>query len=317
MEFFPPEEMLKSLELLSREEICGIVQELFSCCHAEAMIMGNQTPEDAQKLVRDLEETLNIPCQLKELKMFEEAVLPKGRTLWNLESTDKDDPNHSVVAKWQLKRGVREACFLMIINKILSPKFFDVLRTQQQLGYVVGMGISSAANFNFLTAQVQTEFPPDYARSRIDAFYQEHFAWLEDGLEEEEFQTCLKGALSELKMKPKNLAEEFQRYQLEFLMRSYDYDRRAKKIEFMESAEMSLANLRSFVTKDIREAPVFYTQVKKTLEKEDKPLPENASVPEDPPDLRIWQGYEEGCRQRDLLETWLPMNTEIVPFAED
>lgn len=314
---FSPEEMLKSLELLSREKICGIVQELFSCCHAEAMIMGNQTPEDAQKLVRDLEETLNIPCQLKELKMFEEAVLPKGRTLWNLESTDKDDPNHSVVAKWQLKRGVREACFLMIINKILSPKFFDVLRTQQQLGYVVGMGISSAANFNFLTAQVQTEFPPDYARSRIDAFYQEHFAWLEDGLEEEEFQTCLKGALSELKMKPKNLAEEFQRYQLEFLMRSYDYDRRAKKIEFMESAEMSLANLRSFVTKDIREAPVFYTQVKKTLEKEDKPLPENASVPEDPPDLRIWQGYEEGCRQRDLLETWLPMNTEIVPFAED
>lgn len=113
-------------------------------------------------------------------------------------------------------------------------------------------------------------------------------------------------------------------------------------------AEMSLANLRSFVTKDIREAPVFYTQVrgesrvtsffsldhvvqspstsqgadvgwietlsfwlnlpsietelfllvgclvgwnphlhgqtwqvKKTLEKEDKPLPENASVPEE------------------------------------
>lgn len=89
--------------------------------------------------------------------------------------------------------------------------------------------------------QVQTEFPPDYARSRIDAFYQEHFAWLEvsnverfcgvlplsghgrslmaynywtlnfevlpstllcnsnsakmlqDGLEKEEFQTCLKG----------------------------------------------------------------------------------------------------------------------------
>lgn len=26
---------------------------------------------------------------------------------------------------------------------------------------------------------MQTEFPPDYARSRIDAFYQEHFAWLE------------------------------------------------------------------------------------------------------------------------------------------
>lgn len=65
--------MLKSLELMSREKICNVVQELFSCCHAEAMlrhvvtlvprvpreqamIIGNQTPEDAQKLVRELEE---------------------------------------------------------------------------------------------------------------------------------------------------------------------------------------------------------------------------------------------------------------------
>jgi hypothetical protein len=62
---------------------------------------------------------------------------------------------------------------------------------------------------------VQTEFPPDYVRSRIDAFYNEYLAWIEarhgcavfqgiqdvslvamavqDGLEEEEFQTCLHG----------------------------------------------------------------------------------------------------------------------------
>jgi hypothetical protein len=29
--------MLTSLEELSREKICNIVQELFSCCHAEAL----------------------------------------------------------------------------------------------------------------------------------------------------------------------------------------------------------------------------------------------------------------------------------------
>ena len=50
----------------------------------------------------------------------------------------KDDPNHAVIAKWQVKRGVPESCFLLVLSKILSQKFFDVLRTQQQLGYVVG-----------------------------------------------------------------------------------------------------------------------------------------------------------------------------------
>ena len=33
----PHQEMLTSLEELSREKICNIVQELFSCCHAEAL----------------------------------------------------------------------------------------------------------------------------------------------------------------------------------------------------------------------------------------------------------------------------------------
>lgn len=99
-------------------------------------------------------------------------------------------------------------------------------------------------------------------------------------------------------------------------MRTYDYDRRAKKIDFMQSDEMTLAKLKGFVS-EIREAPLFYVQVKKVLDKEDKPLPENASVPEDPADLCIWQGHEEGCRQRDLLKTWLPMNTEIVPLSAE
>lgn len=30
------------------------------------------------------------------------------------------------------------------------------------------------------TTEVQTEFPPDYVRSRIDAFFEEHFKWLEE-----------------------------------------------------------------------------------------------------------------------------------------
>ncbi|CAJ1358396.1 unnamed protein product [Effrenium voratum] len=170
--------------------------------------MGNQTPEDAQKLVQELEDTLGLKCPLKELPAFEEAELLPGATLWSLESTDKDDPNHAVVLRWQFGRGVEEACFVMVLNKILSSKFFDLLRTQQQLGYIVGMGASPSNHFTYLVAQVQTEFPPDYARSRMDAFFAENFAWLEEGLEEEEFQRCLQGVLSELKMKPKNLSEE-------------------------------------------------------------------------------------------------------------
>ncbi|CAJ1358395.1 unnamed protein product [Effrenium voratum] len=279
--------------------------------------MGNQTPEDAQKLVQELEDTLGLKCPLKELPAFEEAELLPGATLWSLESTDKDDPNHAVVLRWQFGRGVEEACFVMVLNKILSSKFFDLLRTQQQLGYIVGMGASPSNHFTYLVAQVQTEFPPDYARSRMDAFFAENFAWLEEGLEEEEFQRCLQGVLSELKMKPKNLSEEFNRVQGVFQKRSYEFDRRDRKIAFLESGAVSRASLGDFVKGPVRTAPKLYVQVRKVLDKEDKPLPEGAVVPEDPPELRHWRGYAEGIRERSMLRTWHCMNTKIEAFESE
>ena len=45
----------------------------------------------------------------------------------------KDDPNHAVIAKWQVKRDVPESCFLTVLSKILSQKFFDVLRRLSQV----------------------------------------------------------------------------------------------------------------------------------------------------------------------------------------
>ncbi|CAE7029230.1 Ide [Symbiodinium natans] len=278
---FTVEELLAAFEAnITRESICNLVSEMFGTCHAEALIMGNQTPKDALDLVGKLEGSLGLKCPLKELPLFEEAQLPAGRTLWRLDSTDKDDPNHAVILKWQFPKSVEVSVRLLMVGKLLSSKFFDVLRTQQQLGYIVGMGTVPGVNFSYITAQVQSEFGPDFVRSRIDAFFTEHFAWLEDGVQEEEFQTCLRGVLSELKMKPKNLSEEFSRFHTPFVKRTYDFDRKDKQIALLESGEVNLAELQRFVREDIRAAPALYVQVRKVLEKPDKPMPEGAVVPE-------------------------------------
>eukprot|EP00439_Symbiodinium_sp_Y106_P045172 s232_g5.t1 len=131
------------------------------------------------------------------------------------------------------------------------------------------------------------------------------------GVKEEEFQTCLRGVLSELRMKPKNLSEEFGRFQTAFIKRSYDFDRRDKQIALLESGAVDLKEVQRFVREEVRAAPALYVQVRKVLDKPDKPLPEGSVIPEDPADLQVWRGYEEGVKQRELLKTWVPMNAEI------
>eukprot|EP00439_Symbiodinium_sp_Y106_P003041 s2343_g1.t1 len=84
-------ELVEAFEAnISRESIRNIVSEMFSTCHAEALVMGNETAKDALDLVKKLETSLGLKCVLKELPRFEEAQLPPGRTLWMLDSTDKE-----------------------------------------------------------------------------------------------------------------------------------------------------------------------------------------------------------------------------------
>merc|ERR1712086_348373 len=135
-----------------------------------------------------------------------------GCTVWDVASEDKDDPNNALKMWTQLESNDENKVLVQLLNSVLSTKFFDVLRTQQQLGYIVGCGPSFTCRFIYFTALVQTEFPVDYARSRVDEFLIEHYAWIEKGLEEKEFQTCREGLLAEFKTKPKNLSEEHARW---------------------------------------------------------------------------------------------------------
>eukprot|EP00928_Gymnodinium_smaydae_P032010 TRINITY_DN23304_c0_g1_i3.p1 TRINITY_DN23304_c0_g1~~TRINITY_DN23304_c0_g1_i3.p1 ORF type:complete len:203 (+),score=38.10 TRINITY_DN23304_c0_g1_i3:312-920(+) len=195
---------------------------------------------------------------------------------------------------------------LNLLNKVLSSRFFEVLRTQQQLGYVVSMQVSPATNFDYLIAVIQTEFPSDYVRSRIDAFLDEYLKFVEEALTEEEFKTCLEGLMSEYKVQPKSLPEELGLYHRFFTNRTYAFDRRKKALALCETS-IKLDTLRTFVRDVLRKAPRIYNQVKKILDKPDKPLPDNAEIPADVEGLRLWTTHEETVKAFAASATWFPV----------
>ena len=151
---------------------------------------------------------LQLSKPLQSLPYRAEASLPEGSTLWELDSMDVDDPNHAVLLKLQLPIGLEDEMLAMLLDKVLSAKFFEILRTQQQLGYIVQMAASVPLKSPMIVALVQTEFLPDYVRGCIGKFMEEHFHFVEESLGAEEFEVCKSGLISQLRMKPKNLREE-------------------------------------------------------------------------------------------------------------
>lgn len=272
----------------------GVNEKLLSAIHVEAMALGNLLPEDAQALASAFADGLNIgpECALAELPEQGEARLPEGATVWDLRSSDVEDPNHAVLIKYQLVDSIATQGLVMLFCSVLSSKFFTILRTQQQLGYIVGMNYQRTHAFNYIAAQIQSEFHPDYVRGRINAFFAEHLPWVINELEDEEFQTCKAGVVSELQVKAKNLSEEEGRYSAAFQQRTYNFGRRAQLLAWVEE-HATLDALKNFVRDEVLQAPSLCVQVHKVLDKEDKPLPEGEVIPQDPEGLRKWEGLED------------------------
>lgn len=275
------------------------------------LALGNILPEEVKSLADTLVKGLRLNEPLTLLPEKAEAALPEGHTIWSLPSTDEDDPNHAVFVRMQFRESLENDMMLNLFKTALSAKFFDVVRTQQQLGYIVSLGNSLSSKFCYLFAVVQTEYPPDYTRSRIDACLDDLFKFVQDELGEEEFETCRQGLLSDLKMKPKNLGEEMGKFHRSFWMRTYDFDRHDHAIAFLENAESSLDRFKAFTRDKIAVAPRIYNQVNKVLNKQDKELPEGSTTPTDPESLRKWSTHTETVADFAKSAEWCKLNDVV------
>jgi len=305
---FPAEEKLKAAEALTAKDLNQVSSLILNECHMEVLALGNTTSEDAMEVASGLAKELGVKNTLKEVPLREELALPSGKTLWTLDSTDADDPNHAVSLAVQVPRTDLDHALLLVLCNILSPKFFDSLRTQQQLGYIVSLGAVPGHSFNYLKAQVQTEFPPAFALSCIDAFLTEQLLLVETALPDETFEMCRQGLVSELRSSPKNLHEEMGRYKKAVLNRTYDFAVRGRILASLET--ITVADLQAYVKGTVRSSPHMYMQVKKITQKEDKAVPGDASDIAEVTCPLNWVGVE-AMREYAATAVSHPYNSKI------
>jgi insulysin len=135
--------------------------------------------------------------------------------VWNLPVPNPDEPNSSLT--YYLHLGPRNDARLRIVSsllmQILTEPAFNVLRTKEQLGYIVSCSAwslpgDSELGFRIL---VQSERNPLYLEERVEAFLESMKAKLEQ-MDETEFVEQKNGLEKKWREGLKNLAEETNRY---------------------------------------------------------------------------------------------------------
>jgi len=231
-------------------------RHLFDLCHVECLLQGNLAREEARSLLEDFLGSLQISKPLKKLPPRGSAFLPPGHTRLIREGTNPNERNGAVITSVQIGRDeLPRRCLTQLIQRVSGQRFFDELRTKQQLGYIVqAMDFVDPDLVVGLRFVIQSEVPTVVVAERLQNWLQTEWDYLESELKEEEFEMYRAALVSNLRERPKSLQAEFAINLAEVRSRSFGFGRSEEEAKWLEGA--TLADLQCFVSEQLRSAPL-------------------------------------------------------------
>jgi secreted Zn-dependent insulinase-like peptidase len=153
--------MIKSIESISMGRLQRFLSTALQRSYGTAMVMGNMNATVAEELLRVAERSLSFaPLPAKDRSMREIVEIPlamdagtdsetdtggglAGYRLDNAEPNENDE-NSACTFYFQLpSRDIEQYAVLELLAEIIDEKFYTRLRTQQQVGYIVGSGVKN------------------------------------------------------------------------------------------------------------------------------------------------------------------------------
>ena len=183
----------KATQQLHPESAHDLPEKFFGRVLVEALITGNVDDKDAKQLLEavmgPLAELRKVAASkassatpaklLGDVPARTELLVPAalGRTILKVDSQAAQDANNCAV---ECLCDVAEAtpeheALAAVLIAIWKPLFFNQLRTQQQLGYVVSCFMRIRVTHISLVFLVQTERLPEIALKSIDKFFSNAF----------------------------------------------------------------------------------------------------------------------------------------------
>ncbi|VDH94622.1 Hypothetical predicted protein [Mytilus galloprovincialis] len=125
---------------------------------------------------------------------------------------------------------------LEMFVQIIAEPCFDILRTKEQLGYIVFSGVRRSNGVQGLRVIIQSDRSPEYVEKRVEAFLNSMDDYIKE-MTDEAFQKHLKALVSKRMEKPKKISGQNSRYWSEILSQQYNFDRETVEVEFLKTVK--------------------------------------------------------------------------------
>ncbi|OQV25668.1 Insulin-degrading enzyme [Hypsibius exemplaris] len=244
---FPKEDLIEALDTLSYEKFTGLVPEVFSKIYVEGFIYGNTSRKKADFLLDEVE------VALRRAGSHPIAPVNRSRLVNLLNGSDlvyhrlnDIHKSSSVTTYYQCaSENPKTNMLLELFAQITGEPCFDVLRTKEQLGYVVFSSVKNVSGVLGLQVLVQSHRTPEYVDQRIENFIREMQPFVSQ-LSAEEFKTHVEALAAHRLEKPKTIAQQATKYWNEIFSRQYNFDR--DRLEVAELRNLTQVDLNQFIS---------------------------------------------------------------------
>jgi insulysin len=223
------EELLDATEQTTIDRLRMFVPRLLSQIFVEMLIYGNVTKQIASNLSQIVENTLverinTRPLLPSQRRRFREIQLFDGCSYVYQQQNDIHKSSSLEVYYQCSVEETRSNVLLELFCQVIAEPCFDILRTQEQLGYIVFSGVRRSNGVQGLRVIVQSDRTPQYVEARVEAFLHKMKSMLEE-MKDEEFNKHVSAlAVKRLEL-PKKLSTQNSKYWGEIVNEQYHFDR--------------------------------------------------------------------------------------------
>ncbi|XP_041476883.1 insulin-degrading enzyme-like isoform X1 [Lytechinus variegatus] len=232
-------DLAQCMDEVTLERLQSFIPLLLSNLHMEALFHGNLAQEQAASTMESLENILKTNTRSKpllpsQLKRQREIQLPDG-CYYTYHRNNEVHSNSGIEIYYQTAvQETKNNMMLELFCQIVSEPCFNMLRTKEQLGYLVFSGVRRSNGVQGLRFIIQSERAPAYLDQRIEAFLSSMESYLEE-MTEEDYQKHVTALAVKRSEKPKQLREEAARHWTEITCKQYNFDRVDLEVSFLKT----------------------------------------------------------------------------------
>lgn len=227
-------DLLDACAQLTVESVRDFIPQLLSKIHVECLIHGNITKDEALKIASFVESKLTspndcnkgniIPLLPMQLVLFREVSLERGSHFLYETENKLHKPSCTEIYYQTGLQSTEANMLLELFSQIISEPCFTVLRTDEQLGYIVWSGLRRTNGTQGLRLIVQSDKHPQYVEERMDLFMksmQDHIK----NMTEEQFNKHKESLAVNRLEKPKIMSTLSSIFWHEISSQLYNFDR--------------------------------------------------------------------------------------------